>query len=106
MIGLQQEEDATDCFSDLEALSRISLDEFEHVDIYGMKQPKAQHDRQRGVGIVVSPYRVCPLGAHIDHQVVGSLQLLNGAQNVLFHFLHSNVVRTRLIPSYLLPLDG
>ena len=62
----------TNCFSDLEALCRVPLEElmgFERVDVYLTKQPTAQYDCQRGVGIVVSPYRVCPLGAHIDHQV-------------------------------------
>jgi len=28
------------------------------------------------VRVVVSPYRICPLGAHIDHQVFNNLSVM------------------------------
>ena len=47
------------------------------LDIVRKKVAEISGQDARVVRVVACPYRICPLGAHIDHQVTGSFHFLD-----------------------------
>jgi galacturonokinase len=54
-----------------------------------------ESSQSEDVRVVVSPYRICPLGAHIDHQG-GSVSAMAISQGVLLGFVSSGNLKMRL----------
>ncbi|CAM6043116.1 unnamed protein product [Sphagnum compactum] len=55
-----------------------------------------ESSQSEDVRVVVSPYRICPLGAHIDHQG-GSVSAMAISQGVLLGFVSSGNLKMRLL---------
>ncbi|CAK9215509.1 unnamed protein product [Sphagnum troendelagicum] len=55
-----------------------------------------ESSQSEDVRVVVSPYRICPLGAHIDHQG-GSVSAMAISQGVLLGFVSSGNLKIRLL---------